>query len=251
MWYLYAESALLPPVASFAWEPEKPYVDDSVVFDASASYDPDGTIVGYYWDFGDGTTAYTSEPIIEHAYNQTNTYTVTLTATDNDELTNVATAQITVLHPVLSIKLCGEHDYLFMENVKVRLAALVKDAATMEPVSDANVTIEIYDSDGVLWVSDMMVEKLAGTGIYEWESEAPIRQLRLAKGVYLVHVQASCQGGPTASDILEFHVDPPAGGTNQTLYHIAFTAVALVGLAGLILNRRKIANRLRRLNRRN
>jgi hypothetical protein len=26
----------------------------TVTFDASSSYDVDGTIVGYYWDFGDG-----------------------------------------------------------------------------------------------------------------------------------------------------------------------------------------------------
>ncbi len=170
---------------------------------------------------------------------------------DNMRVDGTVTVTSPPAPPMLSIKLSGEHDYLFMENVKVRIAALVKDAATMEPVSDADVTIEIYDSDGVLWVSDVMVERLDDTGIYEWKSQKTIRQLRLQKGVYLVHVQASWQGGPTASDILEFHVDPPAGGTNQTLYHIAFTAVALVGLAGLILNRRKIADTLRKLNRRN
>jgi len=211
MWYLY--SSLLPPIASFIWEPEKPYVCDSVVFDASASYDPDGSIVSYEWDFSDGTTANTTEPIIEHTYNQTNTYTVTLTVTDNDGLTNVATAHITVIQRVLSIKLSGEHDYLYKEEVRIRVAALVTDAETMEPVSGANVTIEIFDPEGNLWISDNMTERLPGKGVYEWESATTIKQLmkkgQLHKGVYLVYVQASFKESSIATDILEFHIDPP------------------------------------------
>ncbi len=152
--------------------------------------------------------------------------------------------------PSLSIKLSGEHDYLFMENVKVRLAALVKDAATMEPVSDANVTVEIYDPNGVLWVSDMMVERIADTGIYEWESEETIRQLRLGKGVYLVHARASLPGGPTAADILQFHIDPPTEGTPSlsTLYVTAVIGI-LVVIVGLIALRRSIHRRSRPVNR--
>ncbi|MHA1370960.1 MAG: TIGR04279 domain-containing protein [Promethearchaeota archaeon] len=45
------------------------------------SYDPDGTITGYSWDFGDGTTA-TGE-IVSHTYTKPGHYTVTLTVKDN------------------------------------------------------------------------------------------------------------------------------------------------------------------------
>ena len=136
---------------------------------------------------------------------------------------------------VLSIKLSGEHDYLFMENVKIRVAALVADAETMEPVSNADVVIEIYDPDGELWVSANMMEKLPATGIYEWESAKTIRKLmwrrQLRKGVYLVYVQASYKGGPTATDILEFHIDPPQ---EQPIEPEIMLLVTMIGIVGII-----------------
>ena len=64
------------------------YLDDAVAcnpefsFDALGSYDPDGYIVSYEWDFGDGTTA--QEIMAEHTYSAPGTYTVTLTVTDDD-----------------------------------------------------------------------------------------------------------------------------------------------------------------------
>jgi PKD repeat protein len=234
---------LPPPVASFSWQPKTPYVGDTVVFDASASYDPDGTIVSYYWDFGDGTTANTTEPIIEHTYSQTNTCTVTLTVTDNDGLTSTTTNYITVIHRVLSVKLSGEFDYLRMEPVNIRLAALVRDAQTMEPFSNAVVNVEIYDAAGKLWISAQMQEKISGSGIYEWTSTGTIGQLRLSKGVYLVRVNASFRGGPMAYDILLFHIDPPAEGTSEILYYIAFAVISLAGATGIVLRKRQIVNK--------
>ena len=64
---------------------------DSVHFDASDSYDRDGTIVSYEWDFGDGHTANTIAA--DHIFKE-GTYTVTLTVTDNQGFSDIATVTI-------------------------------------------------------------------------------------------------------------------------------------------------------------
>jgi PKD repeat protein len=80
--------ATQPPVASFVYSPEEPVVGEEITFDASSSYDPDGTVVKYEWDFGDGNTAEGVE--VTHTYAEAGEYTVTLTITDNDGLTGSA-----------------------------------------------------------------------------------------------------------------------------------------------------------------
>ena len=52
-----------------------------VQFDGSGSFDSDGQILVYSWNFGDGTTGDGVQPV--HAYSTAGTYTVTLTVRDN------------------------------------------------------------------------------------------------------------------------------------------------------------------------
>lgn len=74
-----------PPIASFTADPMQGVAPLNVSFDASASVDPDGTIVSYIWDFGDGSPIQTtSNPTITHTYTSSNVYTVTLIVVDND-----------------------------------------------------------------------------------------------------------------------------------------------------------------------
>jgi len=90
-----------PPIASFTFTPTYPEVNQIVTFDASASYDPDGNIVSYTWNFGDGNITTTSNPIITHKYASYGDYLVKLTVKDNDGLTEDETATIHVSkHPV-------------------------------------------------------------------------------------------------------------------------------------------------------
>lgn len=56
--------------------------DADIAFDGRRSFDADGAIASYLWDFGDGTTAAGSQP--RHAYRVPGDYTVTLTVTDAD-----------------------------------------------------------------------------------------------------------------------------------------------------------------------
>ncbi|RJS69430.1 PKD domain-containing protein [Methanophagales archaeon] len=85
-----------PPIASFTYSPEKPVVNQPVTFDASSSYDPDGNITSYEWDFGDGNVTSTTHEILNHSYSEAGSYEVTLTVTDDDGVTNSTTKEITV-----------------------------------------------------------------------------------------------------------------------------------------------------------
>jgi len=76
-----------PPVASFTMSNEMPPVGVPVAFDASASYDSNGEIATYTWDFGDGNTGSGIET--SHVYDQDLYYVVTLTVTDNDGETGI------------------------------------------------------------------------------------------------------------------------------------------------------------------
>ena len=88
-----------PPTASFTYTPENPLVNQPITFNASASYDPDGNIAAYEWDFGDGNITNTTHEIINHSYSETGNYEVTLTVTDDDGATNSTTKIITVYPP--------------------------------------------------------------------------------------------------------------------------------------------------------
>ena len=86
---------LIAPVANFTYSPTKPIVNEKVTFNATASYDPDRSIVSYMWDFGDGNVT-VAGAVITHAYTAEETYNVTLTVTDDDGLTDTVWKLITV-----------------------------------------------------------------------------------------------------------------------------------------------------------
>jgi len=90
----------VPPVASFYWYPFQPTVGTYTSFVGYYSYDPDGYITDYAWDFGDGSSTNSSDCCPSHVYNATGNYLVTLTVTDNAGLTGTASANITVVSDV-------------------------------------------------------------------------------------------------------------------------------------------------------
>lgn len=85
-----------PPVAD-AGSDLRVLVSKPATFDGSASHDPDGQIVAFDWDFGDGDTG--TGAIASHAYAQAGNYTATLTVTDDGSLTNSDMALVVVLTP--------------------------------------------------------------------------------------------------------------------------------------------------------
>jgi len=66
----------------------------NITFIGGYSYDPDGTIVNYTWDFGDGTFAYDANTT--HSYSQAGTYTAILTVTDNNGAINSSSVTVSI-----------------------------------------------------------------------------------------------------------------------------------------------------------
>lgn len=89
-----------PPVAQFTYTPSAPRPGDWVRLDAGSSYDPDGSIASYQWDFqNDGVFDATGQ-VVFHQYAAAGTYTVRLLVTDNRGATG-QTTQAVVVTPVV------------------------------------------------------------------------------------------------------------------------------------------------------
>lgn len=73
-----------------------------VQFDGSSSDDPDGTVVAYDWEFGDGSSTSTDESPL-HTYTTPGSYVALLTVTDNEGATNTDSVAITVGEPPVGV----------------------------------------------------------------------------------------------------------------------------------------------------
>ena len=86
------------PVAQLSATPTEGAIPLEVSFDAGASYDPDGTIVQYEWDF-DGDSTYddtTTEPVNAHTYGRFGSFDAVVRVTDDDGATDSDSVQVTV-----------------------------------------------------------------------------------------------------------------------------------------------------------
>jgi DNA/RNA endonuclease G (NUC1) len=88
------ESATQPPIPAISGPAGTISEGDSATFSASGSVDPNGLVVGYAWDFGDGATG--SGVSVTHTFAQDGAFTVHLTVTDNDGLTGSKTFVVNV-----------------------------------------------------------------------------------------------------------------------------------------------------------
>jgi len=87
-----------PPVADFTLSPQKGEIPLTVTFDASSSYDPDGTIVSYDWDFGDGSTG--KGKVVTYTYDKEGTFSVRLIVTDDKGKIGIASKKVEAYHVV-------------------------------------------------------------------------------------------------------------------------------------------------------
>lgn len=176
-----------------------PYYGDigvPIAFDGCSSYDIDGTITSYHWNFGDGY--YGTGPYPSHAYSSSGTKIVTLTVTDNDGATDQDTT------------------YAYI-------------GANQQPVADAggpytaNVGDTItfnasgsIDPDGYLigyrwdWTND-------GTWDTAWLSSPYATHSYSSTGTYVVNIEVKDNDGATDTDLTSVTI--PGGNQAPSIPH--------------------------------
>src|SRR3989475_10452769 len=90
-----------PPQARFTTTRSLVTPWEIVAFDAESSTDPDGTIVSYMWDFGDGFTA--NGVLVRHAYVHSGRFSVVLAVVDIVLTEMSATSEITADFPPVAV----------------------------------------------------------------------------------------------------------------------------------------------------
>ncbi len=101
-----------PPIAIAG--PDQIVNTTTVTFNGTGSWDPDGTIITYKWDFGDGTNS--TGAVVTHTYANDGTYTVTLNVTDNggetrEDYCNVIVDTIAPKTTIIIEGIMGENDW--------------------------------------------------------------------------------------------------------------------------------------------
>jgi PKD repeat protein len=84
-----------PPEAAFAYSNEESTILDDIMFNDLSS-DPEDRIASHMWDFGDGSTSTETDPV--HKFSEKGSYTVTLTVTDDEGLTDTFSQSILIVN---------------------------------------------------------------------------------------------------------------------------------------------------------
>ncbi len=231
-----------PPTAAFNFTPSGPTLNESIVFDGSASYDLDGTIVSYAWDFGDGTTASETNPVTAHTFTEAGTYTVSLTVFDDNGLNATVKHDNFTVEKLTVTLVINATPLTITTNSSVTISGYVSPAR-----SDGTVTIS-YRTEGMDWETlATIVTSTLGQFSYEWT-------LTL-EGTYEVKAEWSGDASTQAdeSEIRSITVqkeasqqttnenDTPSNSNNNLTYFsgVGITAIALTALAIWLVKKRK------------
>jgi len=118
-----------PPSAAFTYSPASPTTDNTIQF-TDQSTDNDGTIVSWYWNFGDGTTSTLKNQT--RKYSNPSTYAVVLTVTDNGGASDAENKLITVNSVMLKVPTSlsiSPSSFTIQSGSSTTLTATLKDNA--------------------------------------------------------------------------------------------------------------------------
>jgi chitodextrinase len=171
-----------PPHASFTASDYTAYPTKPITFNATESYDLDGVIVTYFWEFGDGRND--SGIIVEHDYQSEGNFTVTLTVTDDDGATDNTSATIMVLRRDVAVTALALSKIIIGVGFKVTMNVTVENQgeydetfnvtvhANMGTIQTKNVFLAIGNSTAITftwnttsWTKDSYVIKAVANAV--------------------------------------------------------------------------------------
>jgi PKD repeat protein len=140
----------------------------AILFSGSGSYDPDGGIASYAWDFGfgDGNTGTGESPA--YTYEQNGTYNVTLVVTDNEGATdtNTTTATITNTEPTANLSFEINPSCINFGAVEIGIEKIVSATITNTGNCPAKVTVTKCIMKGMSHGDTIPVSALGVNGNY-------------------------------------------------------------------------------------
>ena len=162
------------PVASLVTTPSSTVIGEDIEFDATGSYDIDGFISDYYYDFGDGVeTGWISNQMITHSYAAEGIYETSLRVRDNEKMESelvLANVQITtepIEPPTVTISYPSPSETV-ADEIKIEGKAHAKGSSQL--------TVEVQiDKQG--WMNATVVNINTGDNtvdvdwIYFWDTE--------------------------------------------------------------------------------
>ncbi|MBW7988499.1 MAG: PKD domain-containing protein [Planctomycetes bacterium] len=160
------------------------------------STDSDGSIVDWYWDFGDGKTSTLQNP--SHTYATSGTYTVTLTVTDNDDATDFISKGVSVSDGTgggtLNITVTTDNT-IYSLGDRVKITVTVTDK-----VEGAAVHVEITTATNRRYAGDATTNN-NGIAEFSFKTKKPD-----GIGTYDITADASKAGYVSGSDLTTFMV---------------------------------------------
>ena len=180
----------LPPEASFTYSPSNPVTNENITFDATRSSDPNGYIVSYNWDFGDGEIG--TGNITTHAYAAVGTYTVNLTVTDDEDMTNSTTKDVEVTTAIddVAIVTVTVSATTVTAGQTVSITVEVKNKGTWDATFNVTVRYDGVEID-TQTVSDLARGGATRTLDFGWDTTG------VAAGTYTIEAEASIVAGET------------------------------------------------------
>jgi len=228
----------IPPVPKFTYHPTNPQPGEEITFNASESYDEDGFIQLYKWDFGDGTYEERTIPVAVHEYAEAGEYTVTLQVMDNNGSINTYSLNIKVGggNPQLIITLGVSNIAPIKEGtervvpIEVYCYNFTATNVTIVVVDDANLTITPYSPPITLKPGEQKKILI--------KIKAPKLGENLTAGTKTIKVKAVCNEG-VESNIEEIEVVIHKAGKIPSFTFIAFLAAFVLALIYTTRNRKK------------